>query len=169
MAVKARSGRCIGFGAGAHVSLHRNVRRNDADTGDTPYDVYTREQGFDPAGQSSVAPVFGLLRDTRDNIINPDRGSLISAAYRPYVQWLGSDSTWQELLLEFRGYRALSRDGRGRLALWTLADGVLAGKAPYFDLPSTAGDSYGRSGRGYAEGHFRGEKLAFVEAEYRAC
>src|SRR6185312_16246823 len=25
-----------------------------------------------------------------------------------------------------------------------------------------------RSGRGYAEGHFRGEKLAFVELEYRA-
>jgi hypothetical protein len=155
-------------GAGAHVSLHRNVRRNDASSADTPYDVYTRDQGFDPDGQSSIAPVVGLLRDTRDNIINASRGSLMSLAVRPYVQWLGSDSTWQELLLEFRGYRAVSGDGGRRLALWAMADGVLTGKAPYYDLPATAGDPAGRSGRGYAEGHFRGDRLLYAEVEYRA-
>jgi hypothetical protein len=84
------------------------------------------------------------------------------------VQWLGSDSTWQELLLEFRGYKAVSRDSRSRLALWALADGVVTGQAPYFDLPATAGDPAGRSGRGYAEGHFRGDRLLYAELEYRA-
>ena len=52
--------------------------------------------------------------------------------------------------------------------MWAYADLVVDGVAPYFGLPSTASDPYGRSGRGYAEGHFRGEKLAFLELEYRA-
>ena len=39
--------------------------------------------------------------------------------------------------------------------------------APYFDLPATGLDTYGRSARGYSEGQFRGEKLAYGEVEYR--
>jgi hypothetical protein len=35
------------------------------------------------------------------------------------------------------------------------------------DLPATALDTYGRSARGYSEGQFRGEKLAYGEIEYR--
>jgi hypothetical protein len=47
------------------------------------------------------------------------------------------------------------------------ADLAEDGVAPYFDLPSTGSDTYGRSGRGYPEGHFRGQRLAFTEIEYR--
>ena len=50
----------------------------------------------------------------------------------------------------------------------TFADLVVGGVAPFLDLPSTAGDTYGRSARGYAEGQFRGERLAYGEIEYRA-
>jgi hemolysin activation/secretion protein len=39
--------------------------------------------------------------------------------------------------------------------------------APYFDLPSTGNDNYGRAGRGYVEGRFRGERLVYGEMEYR--
>ena len=47
------------------------------------------------------------------------------------------------------------------------ADLVVGGVAPFFDLPATAGDTYGRSARGYAEGQFRGERLVYGEIEYR--
>jgi hypothetical protein len=40
--------------------------------------------------------------------------------------------------------------------------------APYLDLPATGLDTYGRSARGYSEGQFRGERLAYGEVEYRA-
>jgi hemolysin activation/secretion protein len=40
--------------------------------------------------------------------------------------------------------------------------------APYFDLPGTGLDTYGRSARGYSEGQFRGERLLYGEVEYRA-
>ena len=39
--------------------------------------------------------------------------------------------------------------------------------APYLDLPGTGLDTYGRSARGYSEGQFRGERLAYGEIEYR--
>jgi hypothetical protein len=82
--------------------------------------------------------------------------------------FLGGDSSWEKVNLELRTYTPLSSDRRHKLAVWAYTDLVADGVAPYFDLPSTASDAYGRSGRGYAEGHFRGEKLAFIEVEYRA-
>ena len=47
------------------------------------------------------------------------------------------------------------------------ADVIVGGVAPYFDLPGTGLDTYGRSARGYGEGQFRGERLAYGEVEYR--
>ena len=47
------------------------------------------------------------------------------------------------------------------------ADLVVGGVAPYLRLAGDAGDTYGRSARGYAEGQFRGERLAYGEIEYR--
>jgi hypothetical protein len=44
---------------------------------------------------------------------------------------------------------------------------VVAGRAPYLDLPATGMDTYGRAGRGYPQGRFRGEKLVYGEVEYR--
>jgi hypothetical protein len=66
-----------------------------------------------------------------------------------------------------RTYRALDSDGRRRLAFWMLGDFMTGGVAPYFDLPSIAGDSYGRSARGYSEGRYRGDQLLYGEVEYR--
>ena len=74
---------------------------------------------------------------------------------------------WQRVTVDVRTYPRLTADRRHKLAFWVYADLVVDGVAPYFALPSTAGDPYGRSGRGYAEGHFRGEKLAYAEVEYR--
>ena len=45
---------------------------------------------------------------------------------------------------------------------------MTGGVAPYLDLPSTGGDTYSRSGRGYPQGRFRGERMLYAEAEYRA-
>jgi hypothetical protein len=38
--------------------------------------------------------------------------------------------------------------------VWTFADLIVAGAAPYFDLPATGLDTYGRSARGYSEGQW---------------
>ncbi len=158
-------------GGGLNVSTHSNVRGGSGSAApfdDSAYLAYTVRNGFSMTGQTSAGTNVGVLYDTRDNAINARRGWLASATYRTFFDgFLGGDSTWQELYLDLRTYRKLTVDGRQRLAFWFLGDLVTGGTAPYFDLPETAGDTYGRSARGYAEGRYRGEKLLYGEVEYR--
>jgi outer membrane protein assembly factor BamA len=156
-------------GAGVDFDRHANVR--PANSGDAPFDesaylAYSLEHGFSPDAQLSTGTSAGVIYDTRDNAINAQRGVLASAMYRTYFTALGGDSTWQELTYDARTYRALDREGRHKLAFWTLGDFVTGGVAPYWDLPEIAGD--GRSARGYGEGRYRGEQLMYGEVEFRS-
>jgi outer membrane protein assembly factor BamA len=159
-------------GGGLHFDGRTDVRpEDDAEEAwpESAYYQYSVANGLPLETQISAGPSVEMLWDSRDSFINPTRGWLARASYRVLFDgFLGGHSGWEKVNLEARAYTPLSADRRHRLAVWTFADLVVDGVAPYFDLPSTAGDSYGRSGRGYAEGHFRGEKLAFVEVEYRA-
>ncbi|MFI5177124.1 MAG: BamA/TamA family outer membrane protein [Vicinamibacterales bacterium] len=160
-------------GAGFHFGADTNVRPGtDADAvwESSPYFVYSEAHGFDPAAQRSVGLSLNALADLRDNAINPGKGWRAGASYRMYIDgFLGGTSTWQELRIDARTYRAIKADPRRKLALWFFGDFVVNGVAPYLDLPATGTDLYGRSGRGYAEGRFRGERLVYGEVEYRTA
>ena len=159
-------------GGGLYYDNHADVHPDEDEVESWPqsaYYQYSVANGLPLDGQSSAGPSVEILWDSRDSFINPSRGWLARVNYRTLVDgFLGGDSSWEKVNLDLRAYAPLTLDRRHKLAVWAFADLVVDGVAPYFDLPSTAGDSYGRSGRGYAEGHFRGEKLAFVEVEYRA-
>ena len=158
-------------GVGIDMNRHSNVR--PATSGDPTFDQaaytqYTHEHGFDLSHQTSSGTTASLMFDSRDNAINASRGWLANVTYRTFFDgFLGGDSTWQETYVDVRTYRALTPDGRRRLAFWMLADLVTGGTAPYFDLPETSGDSYGRSARGYSEGRYRGDRLVYGEVEFR--
>jgi hypothetical protein len=158
-------------GAGININRHTNVRpgSGDASTFDQDaYVAYTGQHGFNIDHQTSSGTSVSLLFDTRDNAINARRGWLANVTYRTFLNgFLGGDSTWQETSIDVRTYRALTRDGRHELAFWFLGDFVTGGTPPYLDLPATAGDSYGRSARGYGEGRYRGDQLMYGEVEYR--
>ena len=158
-------------GAGLYFDNHTDVgpRAGDESTWTgSPYVEYSEGRGLPLDSQISAGISLDLLWDNRDSFINADHGWLAKASYRPLFEgFLGGDSSWQKLNLDLRTYVPLSRDGRHRVAFWGFADLVVGGVAPFFDLPSTAGDTYGRSARGYAEGQFRGERLAYGEIEYR--
>jgi len=157
-------------GIGPHFNVHRNVEPGeDADSAweSSPYVEYSRRNGLPEESQTSSGLTMGLVVDTRDNVINARQGWVASLTYRPSFEALGSDSAWQELLFDARTYRPIKGNPRHRIALWLYGDFVVAGVAPYFDLPSTANDTYGRAGRGYVEGRFRGERLVYSEMEYR--
>lgn len=158
-------------GAGIDVNRHGNVREGaggDAAFEQSAYAAYTEQHGFDPAHQTSSGTTASVMLDTRDSAINAQRGWLASATYRTFFAgFLGGDATWQEAYLDLRTYRTLTHDGRRRLAFWLMSDLVTGGAAPYLDLPSTAGDAYGRSARGYGEGRYRGTHLLYGEVEFR--
>jgi hypothetical protein len=166
-----RVGSRVFVGFGVNVNDHSNVRSptGTASLDEAAYTEYSDKHGFAIEQQGSGGTNFGVLFDSRDNSISAGRGWLASAVYRTFFDgFAGGDSTWQELNLDVRTYRKLTNDGRQKLAFWFLGDLVTGGIAPYFDLPSTANDMYGRSARGYAEGRYRAPRLLYGELEYRA-
>jgi outer membrane protein assembly factor BamA len=156
-----------GFLYGAHVDVRPD--ENDAATWDTSsYVQYSEQRGFDVNSQTSAGGSLHLLLNSRDSPINPSRGYYASLGYQMFFKgFLGGTSNWQQLNYDLRTYLRLSSDARHKLAFWTFGNLVTGGEAPYLDLPATGWDTYGRSGRGYGQGRFRGQQLLYGEMEYR--
>ena len=156
-------------GGGLNFSAHTNIRPGTSSTDvfdDSAYLAYTSRNGFGTAGQTSAGPGVGLIFDTRDNAINAHAAGWQAPRIERF-----STASWAAIelagaYLDVRTYRNLEANGRQRSAFWFLSDMVVGGTAPYLDLPATAGDTYGRSARGYSEGRYRGEHLAYGEVEY---
>lgn len=171
-------------GGGLLFDSHSNVEPDDA-AGDawtgSPYVAYSEQHGLPIDSQQSGGLSANLLVDKRVGEIDPRRGWMAQGWYRvSFDGFLSGDSSWQLAHVEARTYLPLGPQPRPneqspgggvpakhRLALWTFADITTKGTAPYFDLPETVSDVYGRSARGYQQGRYRGERLAYGELEYR--
>ena len=169
-------GRGFYAGAGLYYDNHTNIGPHDEDDegeaaaewAASPFVRYSEAHGLPLDAQASAGPSADLLLDTRDSFINAAHGWLAKASFRTsFDGFLGADASWQRVNLDVRTYRPVAASGRHTLAAWLFADLIVGGVAPYFDLPGTGLDTYGRSARGYSEGQFRGERLAYGEIEYR--
>ncbi len=160
-------------GGGLYFDRHTDVEPAESDDpawADSSYVTYSEGHGLPLDSQTAAGVSADLLWDTRDSFINAQRGWFAKASYRAsFDGFLGGSSSWEKVNLDARTYISLSGDGRHRLAVWGFTDLVVGGVAPYFDLPATGQDTYGRSARGYSEGQFRGERLAYGEIEYRGA
>jgi outer membrane protein assembly factor BamA len=159
-------------GGGLFFDNHTSVgpHDNDEQVGweDSAYVDYSLANGLPVDAQASAGVSADVMWDSRDSFINAQHGWLAKLTYRKLFDgFLGGDSDWQRVNLDLRTYRPLTPSGRHKIAVWLYADAVVNGVAPYFDLPATGQDTYGRSARGYREGQFRGERLAYGEIEYR--
>jgi hypothetical protein len=158
-------------GGGFLFDSHTDVRpatESDPNWSTSPYIIYSEQNGFPISGQQSAGFSINILLNHRDNDISARRGWMASSKYRVLVDgFLSGDSSWHELDAEARAYVPLTTYGRHRIAFWTYTKLVTKGVAPYFDVPTTAMDTYGRSARGYREGRYRGEHLVYGETEYR--
>ena len=158
-------------GGGFRFDSHTDVKpvdEADPNWPTSPYIVYSEQNGLPISGQQSAGLSVNVLVNRRDSDISARRGWLASGQYRwSFDGFLGGDSSWQQLEAEARAYVPFDTIGRHRLALWTYTSLVTTGVAPYFDVPATVMDTYGRSARGYPEGRYRGERLVYGEAEYR--
>jgi hypothetical protein len=158
-------------GGGLLSSNRQNIRPDDsaeASWDSSPFLTYSKAHGLPLDSSTSGGFSLAARNDTRDSQIDARTGRYASVTYETFFEgFLGGDSSWQELDVDARMYRSLGKDGRHRLAFWGMGDFVVAGTAPYYDLPATGMDTFGRSGRGYQEGRFRGEHLVYGEVEYR--
>jgi outer membrane protein assembly factor BamA len=158
-------------GSGLYFDNHTDVgprEGEEAGWDDSPYVRYSNVNGLPLDSQISAGPSLDILWDNRDSVISATHGWLAKASYRTSFQgFLGGVSSWQRLNVDLRTYARLGRSRRDTLAVWFFTDLLVDGVAPYLDLPATGSDTYGRSARGYSEGQFRGERLAYGEFEYR--
>jgi hypothetical protein len=163
--------RNLSLGAGFLYGIHKNVGPDESSSAEwegSPYVSYSERYGYDPSSQTSAGVSLHALLDSRDSAINASRGVFANLGYQMYFEgFLGGTSSWQQLSYDVRTYVRLSPDARHRVAFWTFGNLVTGGAAPYMDLPATGWDTYGRSGRGYGQGRFRGERMLYGEAEYR--
>jgi hypothetical protein len=158
-------------GGGFLFDSHTDVRPADpADPNwpSSPYLTYSDQHGLPVSSQQSAGFSVNMLLNHRDNEISARRGWIVSSQYRwSFDGLLGGDSSWQQFAADARAYVPFDESGRHRLALWSYTDLITTGVAPYFDVPTTVMDTYGRSARGYQDGRYRGERLVYGEAEYR--
>ncbi|WDF54504.1 BamA/TamA family outer membrane protein [Mucilaginibacter sp. KACC 22063] len=111
---------------------------------------------------------LNLLYDTRNNSLNPLPGCYSNIVYRYNSPVLGGNTRWQSLYVDMRKYIPFTHDNQqNMLALWSYYWTTLDKGVPYLDLPSIGWDFYNRSGRGIQQNRYRGEALAYLEAEYR--
>lgn len=151
-------------GVGYHLDLHWNIESYARDRELSRISRYP----FGVEGRSvSSGPTVQLLYDNRRNAINPMGGLYVNAVLRANEKFLGSDATYQSLLLEARKYIHLPGRSDNILAFWSYNALTLAGNPPFLDLPSTGWDNTGNLGRGFIQGRFRGKNLLYAETEYR--
>ena len=161
-------------GGGFYFDNHINIgpREDDdetdvADWESSPFVTYSDAHGLPLDAQGSAGPSVDLLWDTRDSFINAARGWLAKISYRTSLDGLLGADRAGKVNLDVRTYQPLSSKRPSHPRRVDVRRFIVGGAAPYFDLPGTGLDTYGRSARGYGEGQFRGERLAHGEVEYR--
>jgi outer membrane protein assembly factor BamA len=106
--------------------------------------------------------------ENRDIAVSPYEKNFALVSYKINPTFLDSDQSSSTLLLDYRHYFNLSETRKRHLiAVWGFGNFVVSGNVPYMNLPSIGWDMFGRTGRGYAQGRFRGESMVYSEAEYR--
>ena len=175
--VSKRFGDNIYLGLGYHFDKFKNVEDNlldlNPEDGSEPvitnYYAYNHKYGFNQDKSTLSGVSLNATFDTRDNINNTYSGRYALVSFHINPEFLGSDQSSSTLWLEYRDYFDLSKkkDHKNIFAVWWFGNFTTSGTLPYMNLPALGYDQMSNSGRGYAQGRFRGENLMYTEIEYR--
>jgi hypothetical protein len=160
-------------GLGINFDFHYQIK-DEALKLDTPnpyissHYIYSKKYGFDTSNYITNGITLHFVQDSRDNSVNPYKGYFADLGFRFNPTWLGSSQSSSMLYAEFRDYFNLQKSNPGHLiGIWFWGTFVTGGHVPYLALPAITWDTYGRSGRGYIQGRFRGTSMVYGEVEYR--
>jgi len=160
-------------GIGYHLDIHSKIndqllKLDTIPPSITSHYAYSETRDINPEGYTLSGVSINGLYDTRDNTINPYKGRYAFVSFRMNPEFIGSEKNSTMLWAEYRDYFGVSKNReRHLLAVWAYGNFVTSGDVPYLDLPAVGWDQYGRSGRAYPQGRFRGENVMYGEVEYR--
>jgi len=160
------------LGLGYHLDIHSKIENyNEAAQDFNPiysHDAYNSRLGFDLDRYTLSGISFNGVMENRDKAVSPYEKNFAWIQYKINPTFLGSDQNSSLLMMDYRHYINLDEQRkRNLIALWGFGNFVVSGDVPYMSLPSITWDMFGRSGRGYAQGRFRGENMVYGEAEWR--
>jgi hypothetical protein len=160
------------LGLGYHLDIHSKIENyNEAAPDFNPiysHDAYNSRLGFDLDRYTLSGISFNGVMENRDKAVSPYEKNFAWIQYKINPTFLGSDQNSSLLMMDYRHYINLDEQRkRNLIALWGFGNFVVSGDVPYMSLPSITWDMFGRSGRGYAQGRFRGENMVYGEAEWR--
>ena len=163
----------IYLGVGYHYDSYfkiedQKLNLNPGDTLLTSHYAYNTFYGFGTKKYFNSAISVRFVIDTRDNMIQAQKGYFLSLNWQGGFRFTGNDRSSNQLHLEWRSFHGLSKLNPNHLiAFWIMGDFTQEGSLPYMILPATAYDQTGRSARGYTQGRFRGNNMVYGEVEYR--
>ncbi|WDF77895.1 BamA/TamA family outer membrane protein [Mucilaginibacter sp. KACC 22773] len=160
----------IYVGAGLSFNLYNNIddNRKNIPVEETHNYRYSIRKGYYPFKYNANGVLLNFQYNSRDQPNRAFKGVYADIILRTNQGWLGSNHNAVQLKTEFRKYWSLSdTDPENVLAFWHWANYLLSGSLPYLELPGTASDAYGRIGRAFIIGRFKGPSFVYNEAEYR--
>jgi len=157
--------------AGGGISFDIRTNIHDQQLESLPSSAHLRyslRNDFDSSKYSANGFFLSFQYNTREHPIRSYGGIYADFNLRFNQKWMGSTKNSIQLQYDLRKYFSLSKKNPEHvLALWHWASYALNGTVPYLELPATAYDTYGRSGRAYTMGRFKGPEYVDFEAEWR--
>ena len=158
-------------GAGIHIDDYSKINdeffKDNNQQSSFHYD-YSQKYGYNDKHYTVAGGSLNLSYDSRDNLINTNRGLFVNLNYRFNPEYKESQQQSTTLSLDARYFIPLSKSNKQHvLGFWTYGQFLTSGTLPYLNLPSLGWDANSRSGKGYTQGLFRGAELITFETEYR--
>ena len=158
-------------GAGVHLDWYTTITDNNLDIANgqfTNHYNYSKKYDYNDKEYFMNGLSLNLLYDSRDNQINTNHGMFANINYRFNPAITKSQHASNVLFMEYRYFLPLSKYNKQHVfSVWATGQFVTAGTVPYLNLPSIGWDQRSRSGKGYTQGLFRGQKMVYFESEYR--
>src|SRR6478736_824296 len=156
-------------GGGISFDIRFNIHDQQLESySSSPHLRYSQRNDFDSSKYSANGFFLSFQYNTREHPIRSYGGIYADFNLRFNQKWMGSTKNSVQLQYDLRKYFSLSKKNPEHvLALWHWASYTLNGTVPYLELPATGYDTYGRSGRAYTMGRFKGPEYADFEAEWR--
>ncbi|WP_183567576.1 BamA/TamA family outer membrane protein [Mucilaginibacter sp. SP1R1] len=158
----------VGAGLSFNLYSHIDDDRKNIPITETHNYRYSIRNGYPTNAYQANGVLVNFQFNNRDQPNRPFRGIYADVILKENETWLGSNRRALQLKVEFRKYWSLSDSNPEKvLAFWHWASYLLDGSVPYLDLPGTGSDAYGRIGRAFIIGRFKGLSFVYNEAEYR--
>jgi outer membrane protein assembly factor BamA len=159
------------IGGGVEVDWYSTINDKNLDIENgkfTDHYNYSTQNGFNENEYFVNGLSFNFIYDSRDNQINTRKGWFANFNYRFNWDLFNEQKASNVLNTEFRYFLPLDpKKEQFVLGFWAFGQFVTKGAVPYLNLPAIGWDQRSRSGEGYTQGLFRGNNLAYLQAELR--